>query len=688
VKEIRAWTTRDSAALYNVGGWSSGYFGINDAGHVEVMPQGAGGPSLDLYDLVQDLQRRGLGMPLLMRFSDILKSRVETLVGCFDSAIQEYGYRGRYRGVYPIKVNQQHQVVEELVEFGRPYGLGLEAGSKPELLAALALLDSPEALLVLNGYKDVEYAETALLSQKLGRYPIVVIDRYRELEMLIQVARRLGIRPHIGVRAKLTTRGAGKWMESTGDRSKFGLTATEIVLLVDRLREAKMLDCLELLHFHIGSQISSVRAIKDAMKEACRIYVELAAAGAGLKFMDVGGGLGVDYDGSSTNWPSSTNYTMQEYANDVVSSLQEACEAAGVPHPDILSESGRALVAHHSVLVFNILDVNQVVAGQTPPAVDEAEHAVIHQLVETWRSVSRKNFQEAYHDALQLKEEATNLFNVGLLDLRGRARVEQLFWGCCEAILKIIRDLDYVPDDLEGLEKGLADTYYGNFSVFQSAPDHWAVKQLFPILPLHRLNERPTRRGVIADLTCDSDGKIDQFIELRDVKSALELHPYDGKPYYLGVFLVGAYQEILGDLHNLFGDTNAVHIALDGDSYRIAHVVEGDSVTEVLGYVQYQKQNLVQRVRQASEEALRKGLLTFEESALLMKRFDEGLTGYTYLEEEPAPSVSNGAHGLTELPPAPQTVDGPPRPAAAGVPGPQPAEAEREPIGEGPRPRG
>ena len=688
MKEIRAWTTRDSAALYNVGGWSSGYFGINDAGHVEVMPQGAGGPSLDLYDLVQDLQRRGLGMPLLMRFSDILKSRVETLVGCFDSAIQEYGYRGRYRGVYPIKVNQQHQVVEELVEFGRPYGLGLEAGSKPELLAALALLDSPEALLVLNGYKDVEYAETALLSQKLGRYPIVVIDRYRELEMLIQVARRLGIRPHIGVRAKLTTRGAGKWMESTGDRSKFGLTATEIVLLVDRLREAKMLDCLELLHFHIGSQISSVRAIKDAMKEACRIYVELAAAGAGLKFMDVGGGLGVDYDGSSTNWSSSTNYTMQEYANDVVSSLQEACEAAGVPHPDILSESGRALVAHHSVLVFNILDVNQVVAGQTPPAVDEAEHAVIHQLVETWRSVSRKNFQEAYHDALQLKEEATNLFNVGLLDLRGRARVEQLFWGCCEAILKIIRDLDYVPDDLEGLEKGLADTYYGNFSVFQSAPDHWAVKQLFPILPLHRLNERPTRRGVIADLTCDSDGKIDQFIELRDVKSALELHPYDGKPYYLGVFLVGAYQEILGDLHNLFGDTNAVHIALADGGYRIAHVVEGDSVTEVLGYVQYQKQNLVQRVRQASEEALRKGLLTFEESALLMKRFDEGLTGYTYLEEEPAPSVSNGAHGLTELPPAPQTVDGPPRPAAAGVPGPQPAEAEREPIGEGPRPRG
>ena len=651
MKEIRAWTTNDSAALYNVAGWSNGYFRINDAGHVEVSPSGPEGPSVDLYDLVLDLQRRGLGMPLLMRFSDIIHSRVRALVGCFESAIREYGYRGRYRGVYPIKVNQQHQVVEELVRFGQPYGLGLEAGSKPELLAGLAMLDSPDALLVLNGYKDAEYMETALLSQKLGRYPIVVIDRHRELELLLQVARRLGIRPHIGVRAKLTTKGAGKWMESTGDRSKFGLTATELVLLVDKLREEQMLDCLELLHFHIGSQISAVRAIKDAMQEACRVFVELQKAGAGLKFLDAGGGLGVDYDGSSTNWQSSTNYTMQEYANDVVAAIQDTCETAGIPHPDILTESGRALVAHHSVLVFNILDVNEVLAGQAPPRVDKKENPVIQQLVETWRSVSRKNFQEAYHDALQLKEEATNLFNVGLLDLRGRARVEQLFWGCCEAILKIIRELEYVPDDLEGLEKGLADTYYGNYSVFQSVPDHWAVKQLFPIVPLHRLAERPSRRGVIADLTCDSDGKMDQFIELRDVKSSLELHPFDGKPYYIGVFLVGAYQEILGDLHNLFGDTNAVHIALDESGYRIDHVVEGDTVTEVLGYVQYQKQYLVQRVRQANEEALRRGLLTFEESALLMRRYEEGLAGYTYLEEEePAVRIGNGSAGLVVVP--------------------------------------
>jgi arginine decarboxylase len=648
LKEIRAWTTKEAALLYNVAGWSSGYFAINDAGHMEATPSGPEGRRIDLFDLVLDLQRRGLDLPLLIRFTDILDSRLRTLFGSFELAIREYGYQGRYRGVYPIKVNQQHQVVEELVRFGLPHGLGLEAGSKPELLVGLALLDNPDALLVLNGYKDAEYMETALLSQRLGRYPIIVIDRYRELELLLQASRRLGIRPHIGVRAKLTTKGAGKWMESTGDRSKFGLTSTEIVMLVDRLREAQMLDCLEMVHFHIGSQISSVRAIKDAMREACRVYVELAKAGAGLKFFDAGGGLGVDYDGSSTNWPSSTNYTLQEYANDVVAAIQEACESASLPHPDIITESGRALVAHHSVLVFNILDVNEVLASQSPPVVEDHEPAVIQSLIETWRSVSRKNFQEAYHDALQLKEEANNLFNVGLLDLRGRARVEQLFRGCCQAIVKIIRELDYVPDDLEGLEKGLADTYYGNFSVFQSAPDHWAVKQLFPIVPLHRLNERPTRRGVIADLTCDSDGKMDQFIDLRDVKNSLELHPFNGELYCLGVFLVGAYQEILGDLHNLFGDTNAVHVALDPDGYRIDHVVEGDSVTEVLGYVQYSKEHLVQRVRQASEEALRRGLLTFEESALLIRRYAEGLEGYTYLEEEePGHGSSTDSAGLT-----------------------------------------
>ncbi|UCE04102.1 MAG: biosynthetic arginine decarboxylase [Candidatus Latescibacterota bacterium] len=651
---MRRWTTKDSTDLYNIAGWGSGYFRINEAGHIDVTPDGATGPRVDLYELVGDLQRRGLGLPLLIRFSDILHSRVRALVGCFAKAIHEYEYHGRYRGVYPIKVNQQRQVVEELVRLGQPYGLGLEVGSKPELLAALPLLDSPESLLVMNGYKDSEYMETALLAQKLGRYPIIVIDRYRELAPLLAVAERLGVRPHIGVRAKLTTRGAGKWMESTGDRSKFGLTATEMVLLVDQLRELRMLDCLELVHFHIGSQISAVRAIKDAMKEASRVYVELARAGAGLRFLDVGGGLGVDYDGSSTNWPSSVNYTMQEYANDVVAAIQEACDEYDVVHPDIISESGRALVAHHSVLVFDVLDVDRVLPGLVPPAEgeDEQEHAVIQGLAETWRSVSRKNFQEAYHDALQLKEEATGLFNMGLLDLRGRARVEQLFWGCCEAILKIIRDLEYVPDDLEGLEKGLADTYYCNFSVFQSAPDHWAVKQLFPTIPIHRLGERPSRRGVVADLTCDSDGKVDQFIDLRDVKHCLELHAENGRPYYLGMFLIGAYQEILGDLHNLFGDSNAVHVSLHDDGYRIDHVVEGDTVTDVLGYVEFRRYDLVQRMREATEAAVRERQLTLEEAALLNRRYDEGLRGYTYLQEE------SRYDALAEAPPAPARESG------------------------------
>ena len=632
-KEMRAWTLKDSADIYNIGGWGGAYFGINDAGHVSVTPAGPEGGAIDLYDLVQDIQQRGLGMPLLVRFSDILDGRIQEVCGCFRKAIEEYGYKGQYRGVYPIKVNQQRHVVEELVRFGVPYNLGLEAGSKPELLVAVALLDNPDALLILNGYKDEEYIETALLAKKLGRHTVIVIDRFRELELVLAVSKRLGIRPSIGVRAKLTTRGAGKWMESTGDRSKFGLTATEIVELMDSLRKADMLDCLELLHFHIGSQISAIRALKDAMREAGRIYVELVKEGGGLRYLDVGGGLGVDYDGTQTNWQSSINYSTQEYANDVVAAVLDACNERGIPHPDIVSESGRALVAHHSVLVFNVLDVNQVLPGGSPPEVDKNAHPVIQGLCETWRSITRKNYLEAYHDALQFKDEASSLFNLGYLDLKGRARVEQLFWGCCETILKIVREMDYVPDDLEGLEKGLCDTYYGNFSVFQSAPDHWAVKQLFPTMPIHRLNERPTRRGILADLTCDSDGKMDQFIDLRDVKNTLELHVPNGQPYYIAVFLVGAYQEILGDLHNLFGDTNAIHVTLENGDYRVDHVVEGDSVNEVLGYVQYDRRDLIQRLRRASEEALRQKRITLQESALLIRRYEEGLSGYTYLEE-------------------------------------------------------
>jgi arginine decarboxylase len=632
---MRGWTVRDSLELFNVTAWGAGFFTVNEQGHVEVRPRGEQGPGIDLLDLVQDLDQRGLRTPLLVRFSDILASRVHGLCAAFSRAIGDYGYKGGFRGVYPIKVNQQRHVVEEIVEYGAAEKVGLEAGSKPELLIALAILDTPGALIICNGYKDRAYIETALLAQRLGRTPIIVVDRFRELDLIIKTARDLGIRPHIGVRARLTTKGAGKWIESTGDRSKFGLTAAEIVEAVDLLHGEDMLDCLALLHFHIGSQITAIRAHKDALREASRVFVGLHQMGAKPRLVDVGGGLGVDYDGSQTNFHSSMNYSVQEYANDVVAAIQEACDKEQIPHPDIVTEAGRAMTAHHSVLIFDVLGVHEMLSGKPPEPVAEGDHKVLKDLAEIWSSISQKNVQEAYHDSLQLKEEAAELFSLGYLDLRARARVERLFWDCCEKILRIVRELPYVPDDLEPLEKGLADTYYGNFSVFQSAPDHWAVKQLFPIMPIHRLEEKPTRRGVFADLTCDSDGKIDKFIDQRDVKDVLELHAVNGQPYFIGVFLVGAYQEILGDLHNLFGDTDAVHVRLGEDGrYEVEHVVEGDVVTEVLQYVQYDKGTLIEKVRRTIEVAMRAGQISLEDSARLRRHYEQGLQAYTYLSRD------------------------------------------------------
>jgi arginine decarboxylase len=629
--DLRAWTVRDAIDLYNVHGWGRDFFSVNQAGHVEVTPAGPGSAKIDLKELVDDLRNRGCNLPLLIRFSDILRTRVQQLCGSFQQAITDNDYRGSYRGVYPIKVNQQRHVVEELVEYGKPYNLGLEAGSKPELLVALALQDNPDALILCNGYKDKAYIETALLARKLGRQVVITMDRIGELDTVLTASREFDIRPVIGVRARLSTKGAGKWVESTGDRSKFGLTTAEMVACVERLRSAGMLDCLQLLHFHIGSQITAIRAIKDALREAARIFVELHALGANMRYVDCGGGLGVDYDGSQTNFHSSVNYTLGEYAADVVSQMAETCNAKGVPHPDIVTESGRALTAHHSVLVFNVLGTNEILAGQVPGPLSAGEHRTIEQLYETYDGISRKNFLEGYHDAIQLKEEGIAAFNLGVLDLRQRARVEQIFWAICEKILKIVRDLPYVPDDLEGLEKQLTDTYYCNFSLFQSLPDHWAVRQLFPTMPIDRLNKAPTRRAVLADLTCDSDGKMDEFIDLKDVKHFIELHAPNGEPYYIASFLVGAYQEILGDLHNLFGDTDAVHVRLDGDDYRVDHVVEGDSVTEVLSYVQYSKDDLMGKVRHAVEDALREKRLTPTESGRLMRRYEEALDAYTYL---------------------------------------------------------
>lgn len=632
-REIRKWTVADSAELYQVGAWGSGYFSINDAGHVVVSDGKHTDRSIDLVALVRDLQRRGYKTPVLLRFSDVLSDRVQTLCESFRTAMGEYEYTGRYRPVFPIKVNQQRHVVEELIRLGRPYELGLEAGSKPELLVAMTLLDTPGSLLVCNGYKDAEYIETALLAQRLGRQTIIVVDRFDEIDMVIAAAKKLSVTPRLGLRAKLSTRGAGKWAESTGAGSKFGLSAGEMVEAVKRLQEADLLHALEMLHFHIGSQITAIRAIKDALRESARIYVELCGLGAPLRYIDVGGGLGVDYDGSQTNFHSSTNYSLQEYANDVVSAIQAACDERKIPHPDIVSESGRALVAHHAMLVFNVLGANEQWSAVAPPPPGDDEPQVVVDLREIVETTNRKNFVEAYHDAIEARDSAITMFNLGYLDLAGRARAEALFSACCAKLLKIVRDLDHIPEELEGLQKALCDTYYCNFSVFQSVPDHWAVKQLFPTMPLHRLKEEPLRRAILADLTCDSDGKVDQFIDLHDVKDVLELHPLRGdEPYLIGMFLIGAYQETLGDLHNLFGDTTAVHVAADDThGYRIDTVVEGDSVNEVLGYVQYERAEMLRRLRDETEKAMRAGNIDLEESALLRRHFEAGLSGYTYL---------------------------------------------------------
>lgn len=647
------WTPKQSADLYRVEDWGDGFFSVSPEGNLLVHPRAGQRPraadlavgdarepgrrTIDLPRLVGELERRGLRRPMLIRFSDVLASRIEHLAGCFEEAITEHEYGGRWRGVYPIKVNQQAHVVEEVVEFGAPFGVGLEAGSKPELLVALAVLDTPDALLVCNGYKDRAYVETALLAQRLGRTPIIVVDRFSEIDLIVKAAAALGIRPHIGLRARLATVGAGRWIESSGERSKFGLSADELVRAVERLRAEDMLDCVELLHFHIGSQITSIRAHKDALREAMRIYVGLHRLGAtALHLLDVGGGLGVDYAGAGTADPSSMNYTVQEYANDVVYAASQACDEAGIPTPDLITESGRAMVAHHSVLVFDVIGVNQDQAAATLDVCGDDDPPILHALQEAAENITPDNLAEAYHDLVHGRDEAASLFSLGYLDLHGRARSERLFRAGCVRIGEILAQLGEPPDEFEDLSRILTDTYFGNFSVFQSAPDAWAVKQVFPVMPIHRLDEEPSRTGIVVDLTCDSDGRLDRFLGEQEEQPTLPLHPWNGSPYFLAVFLVGAYQEILGDLHNLFGDTDAVHVRLDdgdGDGYSVEHLVEGDSVRQVLSYVQYEKRTLIERVRKTIERALREERIGLEDSALLRQHFQQGLEGYTYLSD-------------------------------------------------------
>ena len=629
------WTPADSIELYNVNGWGNNYFGVNELGNMVVHPGGPGTPAIDLKELVDEVRERGIGLPLLIRFSEIVKARVVELNEAFGRAIAEYGYGGLYRGVYPIKVNQDRYLVERLTEYGRPYHFGLEAGSKPELLAVMAMLEDEEALIICNGYKDEEYVETALLASKLGRQVVLVVEKPSELGLIQRVAERTGVRPKLGARARLSARGAGHWEESGGDRSKFGLSSRDLIDAVRFLTEAGMLDCFQLLHFHIGSQISSIRSVKEALREASRIYVNLVQMGVPLGYLDVGGGLGVDYDGSQTNFASSLNYTLQEYANDVVFGVLEVCEAEGVPHPTLVSESGRATVAHHAALVVDILGVGEFVVGKIPERAPEGAETSLVNLFGCFQDLTRKNLLEMFHDAVGYRDECLSLFNLGHLSLEHRGLAEDVFWATCQKVLRLARTLDEMPEELQTLDLALADTYFCNFSVFQSLPDSWAIDHLFPVLPIHRLDTEPGRAAILADITCDSDGKIDHFIDRRDVKRVLELHPFNGEPYYLGVFLVGAYQESLGDLHNLFGDTNTVHVSLDpAEGYKIDGVIAGDTVTEVLQYVRYNRADLVARVRQAAEAALRAKRMTLEESRKLLQVYEQGLSGYTYLEPE------------------------------------------------------
>ena len=627
------WTTLDAAELYDVASWGKGYFSVGANGNLHVHPTKDPARSIDLKKLVDTLVLRGISLPILIRFGDILRHRLSEIYQAFESAIAEHGYQGQYCCVYPIKVNQQRQVIEELFEYGRRFRFGLEAGSKPELLAVLALADN-QTPIICNGFKDDEYIEMVMLARKIGRHIIPVVEKYTELEMIAEHARRIGVRPAIGLRLKLATRGSGRWKSSGGYRSKFGLTVSEARRALERLRELGMADCLELLHFHLGSQITNIRFIKAAVIEAARIYVEMARAGAGLKYLDVGGGLGVDYDGSQTDFESSVNYTLQEYANDVVYHIQNVCDEAGVPHPTIISESGRALVAYHSLLVFNVLGVSglgeEEVPAELPP---DAEQPLVD-LQETYNSLSVKNLLEAFHDAQQALDQALNLFSLGYLSLEQRCLAENYYWAICRRIQRLTHELEYLPEELEGLDAMLADTYFCNFSLFQSMPDSWAIRQLFPIMPIHRLNERPTRHAILGDISCDSDGKIDQFIDRRDVKRTLPLHPFNGEPYYLGAFLLGAYQEILGDLHNLFGDTNAVHVSLgENGEVILDNVIKGDTVREVLEYVQFNSEVLLSQFRRDVEAALREGRIGYEESGRLLRFYEEGLYGYTYLED-------------------------------------------------------
>jgi len=631
---MRRWRIEDSAELYNITGWGLKYFSINDNGHVQVTPR-EGCASVDLKELMDELQIRDITAPVLLRFPDILDNRIEKISRCFKQAAEEYKYGAQNFIIYPIKVNQMRQVVDEIVSHGKKFNIGLEAGSKPELHAVLATNIDEHNLIICNGYKDENYVELALLAQKMGRRIFLVVEKLNELHLIARLAKRIGVRPNIGIRIKLSSSGSGKWEESGGDHSKFGLNSSELLEAVDALAKYKMEDCLKLIHFHIGSQITKIRRIKNALREATQFYVQLTKMGFSIDFIDIGGGLGVDYDGTrSSASENSMNYSIQEYANDAISAIVDACEKNGLKQPNVITESGRSLSAHHSILIIETLETTQLPVWNDNEEVSDSDHELARELYQIWDRLGQQSLLESWHDALQIREEALDRFSLGMLDLHTRAQIEKLFWSVAREVNDIAKTMKHVPEELR-ISRMLPDKYFCNFSLFQSLPDSWAIDQMFPIMPISRLDEKPTRTATIQDVTCDSDGKINCFISSHGFSNALPIHPIkNGESYYLGVFLVGAYQEILGDMHNLFGDTNTVHVSVHKDGYEIEQIIDGETVAEVLDYVQYSPKKLVRNVETWVTRSMKSGKITPEEGREFLSNYRSGLYGYTYLEKD------------------------------------------------------
>ena len=632
---MRRWRIDDSAELYNINGWGLTYFSINEKGHVQVTPR-EGYASVDIKEVLDELQVRDVAAPVLLRFPDILDNRVEKISRCFKQAAEEYKYNAQNFIIYPIKVNQMRQVVEEIVSHGKKFNIGLEAGSKPELHAVLAINIDENALIICNGYKDEDYIELALLAQKMGRRIYLVVEKLDELTLIAEVAKRLKIMPNIGIRIKLSSSGSGKWEESGGDQSKFGLNSSELLQALDFLVKNKMTSCLKLIHFHIGSQITKIRRIKNALREATQFYVQLTKMGFDIEFIDIGGGLGVDYDGTrSSASESSMNYSIQEYANDSVSALVDACTKNGLKQPNIITESGRSLTAHHSILIFEVLATTSLPQWDDREEISPDDHELARELYDIWDKLNQPRVFESWHDALQIREEALDLFSLGMLDLRIRAQIEKLFWSIAREVGEIASSMKHAPEELRKIAKMIPDKYFANFSLFQSLPDSWAIDQVFPIMPISRLDEKPTRNATIQDITCDSDGKIANFISNHGTSTSLPVHTLrNNESYYIGVFLVGAYQEILGDMHNLFGDTNAVHISVYKDRYEIDQIIYGETVDEVLDYVQYNPKKLVRNVETWVTASMKAGRISPEEGREFLSNYRSGLYGYTYLEND------------------------------------------------------